>query len=139
MRDPDAIRRAGVEGAVRLTGAEGGFLASQHSGSWRATAVFRSGQWYDHPVLWVPEPARENPAARQLGGPIQLAARVTVPAGGSPYQLVVFRALHGPFTAATAEVLTLAALDMTTALYVAAGVTAPRPSPEPAARLDSAS
>ena len=139
MRDPDAIRRSGVEGAVRLTGAEGGFLASQHGGSWRATAVFRRGQWYDHPVLWVPDPARENPAARQLEAPIQLAARVTVPAGGSPYQLVVFRALHGPFTPATAEVLTLAALDMTTALYLAAGVTAPRPVPEPAARVDSAS
>ena len=138
MRDPDSIRRAGVEGAVRLTGAEGGFLAAQHNGSWRAAAVFRRGQWYDHPVLWVPDPARENPAARQLEAPIQLAARVTVPAG-SPYQLVVFRALHGPFTPATAEVLTLAALDMTTALYVAAGVTAPRPSPEPVARLDSAS
>jgi hypothetical protein len=31
----------------------------------------------------------------------------------------VFRGVQGPFTPATAEVLTLAALHMTTALYVA--------------------
>ena len=139
MRDPEAIRRAGVEGAVRLTGADGGFLAAQHGGSWRATAVFRRGQWHDHSVFWVPEPARENPAARQLDAPIQLAARVALPGGVPPCQLVVFRALHGPFTPATAEVLTLAALDMTTALYVAAGATVPRATETPAARLDSAS
>ncbi len=136
MRDPDAIRRAGVEGAVRLTGAEGGFVATQYGSVWRATTVFRRGEWHDHTLLWLPEttgsrhpgdpPAPPtDPARRQLEAPIQVGAPVTLPGDGSPCQLVVFRAVHGPFTPATAEVLTLAALHMTTALYVASYGAAP--------------
>ncbi len=129
LRDTDAIWRAGVEGAVRLTGAEGGFVATQHGAAWRATTVFRRGEWHEHTVLWLPEtpriaqlgeprPAPADLAAR-LDAPIHVGAPITVPGGGPPCQLVVFRAVHGPFTPATAEVVTLAALHMTTALYVA--------------------
>src|ERR1051326_8812435 len=126
MQNLDAIWRLGVEGAVRLTGAEGGFIATQHGSTWRATTVFRRGEWREHTLLWLPETPRtrnpgeqHDPALRQLDAPNQTSAPVSVPGGGEPCQLVVFRAVQGPFTPATAEVLTLAALHMTTALYVA--------------------
>jgi hypothetical protein len=139
MRDPEGIRRAGVEGAVRLTGADGGFLAAQHAGSWRAAAVFRRGQWHEHGIVWLSDATPED-ASRQLEAPIQIAAPVTLPGGTPAYQLVVFRAVHGPFTPATSEVLTLAALHMTTALYVASGPPAfTRPTPEAPAQLGSVS
>jgi hypothetical protein len=136
MRDPDAIWREGVEGAVRLTGAEGGFIATQQGAAWRATMVFRRGEWHQHTVLWLPEPARirqvgeprpstTDPASRQLEAPIHVGAPVSAPGGGPPCQLVVFRAIHGPFTPATAEVVTLAALHITTALHVASSGATP--------------
>src|SRR5215470_9107006 len=137
-RDPDAIWRAGVEGAVRLTGAEGGFVAFQNGGTWRAAAVFRQGQWSAHPIIWLSETPSEA-TTRELDAPIQIAAPVTLPGGGAPCQLVVFRAVHGPFTPATTEVLTIAALHVATALYVASGATVPaRPPREPATHLGSA-
>jgi hypothetical protein len=126
MQNIEAIWRVGVEGAVRLTGAEGGFIATQHGSTWRATTVFRRGEWREHTLVWLPEPPRtRNPgeqddaARRQLDAPNQTSAPVSVPGGGASCRLVVFRGVQGPFTPATAEVLTLAALHMTTALYVA--------------------
>src|SRR5262249_2940284 len=55
MRVPDAIWRSGVEGAVRLTGAEGGFVAFQHGGTWRAAAGFPPGPRSPPPLL-LPSP-----------------------------------------------------------------------------------
>ena len=123
--------------------ADGGCLAAQHGSVWRATAVFRRGQWSDHAVIWLPETglpgdgarsAEGEGVSRSLDAPIQIGAPVGMPGGAPPCQLVVFRAVHGPFTVATADVLMLAALHLTTALYVAAGVPPSTVEELPAAR-----
>jgi hypothetical protein len=132
-RDPDAIWRAGVEGAVRLTGADGGFLATQHGTRWRANETFHRGQWRERSVILLTQGGVADDAADledhdgswHRDAPIRVAAPVTVPAGGPPRQLVVFRAASGPFTPATADVLKLAALHLTTALHLTAGTTPP--------------
>lgn len=133
VRDPDAIWRAGVEGAVRLTGADGGSFATQHGTLWRAHETFHRGQWQERPlVLLGPSGVsdrstdlKDHDGSWQREAPIRLAAPVTVPAGGPPRQLVVFRAAHGPFTPATADVLKLAALHLTTALHLSASTAPP--------------
>jgi hypothetical protein len=134
MRDPEGIWRAGVEGAVRLAGAEGGFIAMQDGAIWRAAGVFDRGQWNERPVIWLMEkglssdvarPSDDGGSSRPLDAPIQIGAPVPVPGGGAPRQIVVFRAANGPFTAATADVLKLTALHVATALHLAAQTTPP--------------
>jgi hypothetical protein len=61
--------------------------------------------------------------------PIRVAAPRDRTCRRPPRQLVVFRAASGPFTPATADVLKLAALHLTTALQLTAGT--------PPASLDS--
>jgi hypothetical protein len=127
VRDPDAIWRAGVEAAVRLTGADGGFLATLHGTTWRASETFYRGEWRERPVILLMRTAlsiadlEDHDGSWERDAPIRLAAPVTAPAGGPSPQLVVYRAALGPFTPATADVLKLAALHLATALHFAAG------------------
>jgi hypothetical protein len=80
----------------------------------------------------VARPLDDAPPSRGRHALIQVGAAVTIPGGGPPGQLVVFRAVHGPFTAPTTEVLKLAALHVATALHVVGGP-APSASQDPPA------
>ena len=134
MRDPDRIWPAAVEGAVRLTGADGGFIATQHGMAWRAAAVFHVGGWSSNPVIFLGEAGAsrhvdgasdEDSSWRPLDAPIHIGVELVTPGGGPARQLVVFRALHGPFTAPTVDVLKLAALHVSTALQIASAMIPP--------------
>jgi len=92
--ESDAALRRAVEASVRLTGADGGFVAMSADGDWRTDRVFTDGRWEAQSLVWWPralgpwEPGRwrsgtspwSQVALQQLGARVQMAAPVT--AGG---------------------------------------------------------
>src|SRR5581483_8773886 len=136
--DPEAIWRQGVEAAVRLTGADGGFAATANGEDWRTDALFFDGAWQDEPIVWWPHrkgpwggrrpvdgsaygtSTAEAPALQRFGASVQLAAPVTSPDGGQRHALVVFRAEPRLFEGPTHEVLQLFGLHVGAALQAAA-------------------
>lgn len=146
--DQEVIWRKGVEGSVRLTGAEGGWVATPGEGSWRSGTVFVDGSWRDHDVEWTPSrpaqqpgqamggvPAPTDRALQELGVAAILA--VELPASVKPPRtLVVFRRTPRPFERPTQEVLGLFALHLAAALNAAAQRQPPTPLRPAVPRLE---
>lgn len=136
--DPEAIWRQAVEAAVRLTGADGGFVATTTGEEWRTEAVFFEGTWQPLGFVWSLDrrgPWREGVA----GGPgyygtsastcaaldrfrvcVELAVPVRATETEHHHALVVCRAEPRLFEAPTREVLHLFASHTAAALQAAA-------------------
>lgn len=130
---PEAVLRRGVEASVRLTGADGGFVASPRGGAWHAAAVYARDGWTSGGFVWWAHPAgpwetgdrvvaangqgaRVPPA---LGARVQLAVPVPGPDRRPTHALVVYRAAPRVFAEPTREVLELLALHVASALNAA--------------------
>jgi len=138
--DRDGALRRAVEASVRLTGADGGFVATAADGDWRATHVFADGRWQAQSVVWWPralgpwQPGRwrsgESPwsevALQQLGARVQMAAPVTAGGRRPDTALVVFRAGTRPFERPTREILALFAAHLGASVSAANLFTAAR-------------
>jgi len=134
--DPQAILREAVEGAVRLTGAEGGFVATLNGAAWQTDAVFVRERWHCEAFVWwpyavapweAPHRGRSQPSTllcdpglRRLGAHVQLAVPMHGSGSASRLALVVFRAERRIFSRPTREVLGLLALHVAAALKTAA-------------------
>src|SRR5438552_13324296 len=138
--ESDAALRRAVEASVRLTGADGGFVAMSADGDWRPDRVFTDGRWQEETLVWWPralwpwEPGRwrsgESPwsevALQQLGARWQMAAPVTAGGRRPDTALVVFRAGPRPFERPTREILALFAAHLGASVSAANLFTAAR-------------
>jgi len=143
-----ALVRA-VEASVRLTGADGGFVAISAEGDWRTDRVFAGGRWQAQSLLWWPralgpwEPGRwrsgtspwSEEALRELGARVQMAAPVSTGGRRPGTALVVFRARSRPFERTTREILALFAAHLGAALSAASLFTAAREATREKARV----
>ena len=142
--ESDAALRRAVEASVRLTGADGGFVAMSADGDWRTDRVFTDGRWEAQSLVWWPralgpwEPGRwrsgtspwSQVALQQLGARVQMAAPVTAGGRRADTALVVFRAGAAKLFAAArdatrekARVLAHVAHDLAAPLHVIIGTT----------------
>ena len=134
--DPQAILRQAVEGEVRLTGTEVGFVATRDGAAWQTDAVLARGRWHCEAFVWWPYAAAPwetphrgrsqlstrlcDPGLRRLGAQVQLAVPIHGHGTESRLALVVFRAERRMFARPTREVLGLLALHVAAALKTAA-------------------
>ena len=147
--ESDAALRRAVEASVRLTGADGGFVAMSADGDWRTDRVFTDGRWEAQSLVWWPralgpwEPGRwrsgtspwSQVALQQLGARVQMAAPVTAGGRRADTALVVFRAGPRPFERATREILALFAAHVGAALGAAKLFAAARDATREKARV----
>jgi len=147
--EPEAALPRAVEASVRLTGADGGFVAMSTEGDWRTDQVFTDGSWQAESVVWWPralgpwEPGRwrigtspwSEVALRQLGARAQMAAPVSTGGQRPGMALVVFRAGSRPFERATREILALFAAHLGAALNATKQFTAAREATREKARV----
>jgi signal transduction histidine kinase len=136
--DPEAIWRQAVEAAVRLTGADGGFVATATGNEWQTAAVFFEGTWQPLAFVWWPDrrgPWREGKAGGPLGtgtAPstgaalerfrvcVELAVPIRLADTDPGHALVVCRAEPRLFEQPTREVLSLFASHIAAALQASA-------------------
>jgi signal transduction histidine kinase len=136
--DPEAIWRQAVEAAVRLTGADGGFVATSTGNEWQTAAVFFESTWHPLAFVWWPDrsgPWREGAAGGPLGSgtspstgaaldrfrvSVELAVPIRVADTDQRHALVVCRVEPRLFEQPTHEVLTLFASHVAAALHASA-------------------